>query len=124
MHEEGIGSRAALHIAGHGVGAPPGSASAEGWRPGQGQNVKIELSRRILPRILRRPRSGVSNNGSNATHNTTLVMTTPLYAFDKRKEAFRTKQKRLFTATMRGDNGDCCGGNRRRTGNRHIRRLA
>src|SRR6516165_7732607 len=33
MHEEGIGSRAALHIAGHGVGAPPGSASAEeGWR--------------------------------------------------------------------------------------------
>jgi hypothetical protein len=40
----------------------------------------------------------VSNNARNATHNTTLVMTTPLYAFDKRKEAFRTKQERLFTA--------------------------
>src|SRR6516225_3736523 len=32
MHDEGIGSRNALHIAGHGVGAPLGSASAEGWQ--------------------------------------------------------------------------------------------
>lgn len=40
MNDKGIGSRAALYVA----GAPLGSPSAEGWRPGQGQNVKIEVS--------------------------------------------------------------------------------
>ena len=130
MNDERKGSRPALHI---GVaGASLGSASAEGWRPGQGQNVEIELARCALPRILCRRRSGVNNNASNARRNTTLVMTTPLYAFDKRKDprqAFGTDQEQIFQpihtrATMFGDNGDCYGGNRKRAGNHPIRRLA
>jgi len=116
MNDERKGSRPALHI---GVaGASLGSASAEGWRPGQGQNVEIELARCALPRVLCRRRSGVNNNASNARRNTTLVMTTPLYAFDKRKDprqAFGTNQEQIFSAyshPMFGDNGDCYGGNR------------
>src|SRR5215469_10001348 len=54
MNDERIRSRPALHI---GIaGASLGSASAEGWRSGQG--VKIELARCVLPRILCRRRSG------------------------------------------------------------------
>jgi hypothetical protein len=45
-------------------------------------------------------------------------MTTPLYAFDKRKDprqGFGTNQEQIFQpihtrATMFGDNGDCYGG--------------
>ena len=86
MDDKRIGSRAALHVPGPAGGTPLGRASTKGWRPGQGQNVKIELPRRILPWILRCRRSGVSNNASNTTLNITRVMTTPLYALDNSKE--------------------------------------
>ena len=95
VNDERIRSRPALHIVV--AGASLGSTSAEGWRPGQGQHVKIELARCVLPRILCRRRSGVSNNASNARRNITLVMTTPpLYAFDKRKDPRQNKSRTNF----------------------------
>src|SRR6516162_3908238 len=97
MNDERKGSRPALHI---GVaGASLGSASAEGRRPGQGQNVEIELARCALPRILCRRRSGgEQQRKQRQTRNTALVMTTPHTRSTNVKTLDKTNQEQIFSA--------------------------